>query len=118
EARKLEGEEGVAGGYAAAAGGDHFPLACAEPLVEGAQFRRGQEAAVAQIPRDGSVDRARDVAGARVDRLDLAAVPLRRAGIGEDRAALVDLAPRDRLDLGALGQTAAIEDEERPTDGA
>src|SRR5207237_4166984 len=67
KAREIESEERMAGGNAAAAGGDDVPRAGAELLVEGPQLRRRKETAVAQIRGYRSVDGARDVPGARIE---------------------------------------------------
>src|SRR5205823_3794415 len=73
--RELQREQGVAGGDPAAARGDHLVRAAgAEPLVDRLELFGRAEAPVLQIPAERRADRTRNVAGAFVDRLDLAAV--------------------------------------------
>src|SRR5438105_10467928 len=92
QARQLQGEQGVAGGHAAAAGGNHLvgpPRA--EPLIEGAQLLGRAEPALLQVAAERRIHRSGDVTGALVDRLGLAPVTLRGPGVHHQRP------PRCRL---------------------
>ena len=81
ETRQAHREDRLAGGDAAAAMGDRGRPS--RPYRSRQLLGRAEPAVVVQIPASGDVDRARDVAGDRVDRLehhrDSARAPARRA---------------------------------------
>ena len=84
-----------AGGHARAAVGHELAAGRrARGLEARAQLVGREEAAVGRELGEGQVDGAGDVARHRVDRLDLAAVALGRAGVEEERAAASASAPR------------------------
>ena len=86
EAGELQREEIVRRAERGAAVGDHRPLAGAERLVSPPERLGRQEATVrAEIGGERGAQGTRDVAGARVDRLRLAAVPLAGASVEEQR---------------------------------